>query len=82
MNGHSAEQNMKIYIDEAVARHQRPRVEKIVNEALGGRPGAGAMSVSIGQYGHNRWSVFVTGSLEHPLALVETIRTALEREPM
>jgi hypothetical protein len=73
---------MKIYFDDAVSRDSRPRVEKIVSDTLSGHGDMGAVSVSIGRYGKGHWSVFVTGSLEHPLGLVETIRTALEREPM
>ena len=71
---------MKIYIDDAVARESRPRVERIVRDTLVGRQGAATLSVSVGRYGADRWSVFVTGSQEHPLAIVETIRSALERE--
>ena len=73
---------MKIYFDDAVSREQRPRVEKIVAHVLGGHEQDGPVSVSIGRYGRHNWSVFVTGSLEHPLGLVESIRTALEREAM
>ena len=73
---------MKIYFDDAVSREHRPRVEKIVAHALVGHEQGGPVSVSIGRYGKDHWSVFVTGSLEHPLGLVETIRTALEREGM
>jgi hypothetical protein len=71
---------MKIYFDDAVSRDYRPRVEKIVAAALTGHRESGSLAVSIGRYGKDNWSVFVTGSLEHPLGLVETIRTALERE--
>jgi hypothetical protein len=71
---------MKIYFDDAVARESRPRVERIVRETLLGRQGAGALSVSIGRHGVDSWSVFVTGSQEHPLPIVESIRSALERE--
>ena len=71
---------MKIYFDDAVARDSRPRVEKIVRETLVGRQGASALSVSIGRYGADRWSVFVSGLQEHPLPIVESIRSALERE--
>jgi hypothetical protein len=73
---------MKIYFDDAVSRDARPRVEKIVADTLGGHGETSALSVSIGRYGKGHWSVFVTGSLEHPLGLVESIRTALEREPI
>jgi hypothetical protein len=73
---------MKIYFDDAVSRDQRPRVEKIVAELVTAHPKAGDVSVSIGRYGKNHWSVFVIGSWEHPLGLVESIETALEREPM
>ena len=73
---------MKIYFDDAVARDHRARVEVTVREMLGGRARRGGLAVSIGRYGAKRWSVFVAGSLEHPLPLVESIRAALQREPM
>jgi hypothetical protein len=73
---------MKIYFDDAVARDQRPRVEKIVADVMVGHVEEQGLAVSIGRYGKNRWSVFVTGSLEHPLGYVESIRSALEREAL
>jgi hypothetical protein len=71
---------MKIYFDDAVAREHRPRVEKIVADVLVGHTEEPTLAVSIGRYGHQRWSVFVIGSREHPLGYVESIRAALERE--
>jgi hypothetical protein len=69
---------MEIHLDTLVSRAAAPRVQHAVFQALRGRVKAG-VRVYVSRPHPGRWSVFISGLPEHPLAVTEMIEAALAR---
>jgi hypothetical protein len=67
---------MDIRIDSHVSQAAAVRIRRVVSDALGTRAQAN-VCVYVSRARPGRWSVFITGLHEHPLALTESIETAL-----
>jgi hypothetical protein len=69
---------MNIHLDPFVSRTAAPRVQHAVFQALRGRR-VPELQVYVSRPRPGRWSVFLSGLPEHPLALSERIAAALDR---
>ena len=67
---------MEIHVDARVSRAAVGRVHRAVSEALGARTEPD-VRVYVSRPRPGRWSVFITGLSEHPLAVAESIETTL-----
>jgi len=69
---------VKILIDESVAEPTRKKMEDLVTAALGDRPDADTLVVSLVKLSPGRgWEVFINDLQDPPL--VETIQKALKK---
>jgi hypothetical protein len=69
---------MKVLIDESVPEAVRDQVEKVVRSAVGNRPDADTMVVSLVKLSPGRgWEVFINDLQDPPL--VESIQSALKK---
>ena len=69
---------MKILIDPFAPREAAPRIQVAVDRALSGRL-VEEVRVYVSRPRPGRWSVFISGLKEHPLAAVESIQAELDR---
>ena len=69
---------MNIHLDPFVSRTAAPRVQHAVFQALRGRR-VPELQVYVSRPRPGRWSVFLSGLPEHPLALSERIAATLDR---
>jgi hypothetical protein len=70
---------MEIHLDPLVSRAAVARVEHAVGQELSGRGGCG-LRVYVAHLRPGRWSVFISGLPEHPLAIAERIEATLARD--
>lgn len=70
---------MEIHLDPLVSPAALARVESAVGQALRGRTEPG-LRVYVSRPRPGRWSVFISGLPEHPLALTELIESTLARD--
>ena len=70
--------DVKILVDDSVPEEKRQRIEEVVTEAIGDRPDADTLVVSVVKLNPGRgWSVFINDLQDPPL--VETIQGALKK---
>jgi hypothetical protein len=69
---------LKILVDDSVPEATREKMEKLVTDAIGVRPDADAMVVSLVKLSPGRgWEVFINDLQDPPL--VESIQMALKK---
>jgi hypothetical protein len=74
----AARRAVKVLIDDSVPEATRDKVEKLVTAAIGARPDADTLVVSIVRLSPGRgWEVFINDLQDAPL--VETIQSALKK---
>ena len=69
---------MKVLVDDAVPEEKRQRIEQLVTEAIGDRPDAANLVVSVAKlYPGRGWSIFINDLQDSPL--IEAIQSALRK---
>jgi hypothetical protein len=70
--------SVKILVDEAVPEDRREQIVRLVEEAIGERPDADTLVVSVVKlYPGRGWSVFINDLQDSPV--IEQIQTALKK---
>jgi len=74
----AAHPNVKVLIDDSVPEAVREKMEKLVTAAIGGRPDADKLVVSLVKLSPGRgWEVFINDLQDPPL--VDSIQDALKK---
>jgi len=71
---------MKVVFEPSASAELRLQVEALVHSQLDGARASGEVSVFVARGKRGRWSVFISGLSEHPLAPAQRLEAALNGE--